>query len=959
PDLWALRDKDGDGQSDERTLLSSGYGVHISLLGHDSHGLRKGPDGRIYFSIGDRGFNIKSEDDSLVYPHRGAVLRCEPDGSNLEVVHSGLRNPQELAFDNYGNLFTGDNNSDAGDQARWVYVVPGGESGWLIYHQWSQYPETRGIWMSEKIWYLEEEGQAAYFLPPLAHIASGPSGLAYYDGTGLPKKYENTFFLCDFRGTPTSSKIHAIQLKNKGAAFEVDQRWDFVTGNLPTDVDFGVRNGIYFSDWVDGWDQPLKGRIYRVYDPTREEDPVVLKTEKILNEGFADRSKEDLLGLLGHPNQRVRLESQWALADLKDDAVPDLIATAKKNDNLLARFHAIWGLGQIGRTGDLDPAPIIDLLSDPEMEIRAQAARVLGWIGDVEGVDALIQSLKDDSLRVRFLSAISLGEIDDPKAVEPLLEMIAENDNRDRYLRHGGVMGLVGCSEEFRLAALTNHDSPAVRLAAVLALRKLESENVAGFLGDPDFFIAAEAARAINDTGIDKAMPELAAAIDRLPKEDSFSYEPLVRRAINANYRLGGVENAEALAKFALSDEDPERRAEALMRLGEWGDPDNQDKVTGIWRPLPDRDPEIAKRAIVDRIEELLSDPKVEPRVEGMKLIAIYDLGGHEETLFEIAKDENADRDTRIEAVATLVSIHSGKAGEAIESARSSKDTKLRSAATAQLGRLDPEQAVGIFAEVLETGSIEERQSVFASLEEIHTAEAKKLILAWLQKLHDEEVPKEIQLDILFAAAADDDPDIQAKCDECEALLNKDDSIHRYRPALFGGDADRGKKVFFENASTSCTRCHALNGEGGGEVGPDLSHIASRVDREYILESIVAPNAQIAKGFENVTLTLKDGTRLAGRVTEENGDTLTLEVTSEGEDGFDDEWDEDAFLESLEKKKEEAIPHSTVDVVAEDETPNVLETRTIPKSEIESRKRNLSAMPEDMARLMGSKEIRD
>ena len=60
-------------------------------------------------------------------------------------------------------------------------------------------------------------------------------------------------------------------------------------------------------------------------------------------------------------------------------------------------------------------------------------------------------------------------------------------------------------------------------------------------------------------------------------------------------------------------------RAEALMRLGEWGDPDNQDKVTGIWRPLPDRDPEIAKRAIVDRIEELLSDPKVEPRVEGMK----------------------------------------------------------------------------------------------------------------------------------------------------------------------------------------------------------------------------------------------------------------------------------------------------------------------------------------------------
>ena len=184
PDLWLLEDPDGDGIAEKRESLHYGFGARVGFLGHDLHGLRFGPDGRLYFSIGDRGSRVQTRDGRIVgFPDTGCVFRCEPDGSHLEVYAYGLRNPQELAFDAHGNLFTGDNNSDGGDQARWVYLVPGGDSGWRIGYQFINQPVARGPWNAEKLWHPQWEGQAAYLVPPIANIGNGPSGLTYHPGT--------------------------------------------------------------------------------------------------------------------------------------------------------------------------------------------------------------------------------------------------------------------------------------------------------------------------------------------------------------------------------------------------------------------------------------------------------------------------------------------------------------------------------------------------------------------------------------------------------------------------------------------------------------------------------------------------------------------------------------------------------------------------------------------------------
>ena len=65
---------------------------------------------------------------------------------------------------------------------------------------------------------------------------------------------------------------------------------------------------------------------------------------------------------------------------------------------------------------------------------------------------------------------------------------------------------------------------------------------------------------------------------------------------------------------------------------------------------------------------------------------------------------------------------------------------------------------------------------------------------------------------------------------------------------LWGGDAENGRRLFLQHKLATCNRCHVYEGEGGS-IGPDLTDIASRLDRQSILESILDPNAVMAEGW--------------------------------------------------------------------------------------------------------------
>ncbi len=484
PSLWHFKLSDApDEKAKAQEKLLTGFGVHYALRGHDMHGLRFGPDGKLYFSIGDRGLHITTKEGKTIsVQDTGSIMRCNPDGSNFEIFATGVRNPQELAFDDHGNLFTDDNNSDAGDLARFHYLVEGGDCGWRTGFQ---YLSDRGPWMREKPWDAKEARKSKYINPPVANIGNGPSGLTYNPGTGLSEKYQRRFYLSDFRGGASASLVHEIAVEPAGAFFKLKERRDFVKGILTTDVEFGNDGSLYVLDWVESWGGVGKGRIYKFTDPAAN-TKLQAETQKLIEEGMSKRPETELAKLLAHPDMRVRQAAQFELAGRDaGKAVAAFANVAKSNATQLARLHAIWGLGQIAENGSLAGqalGPIVPLLDDADAEVRAQAAHVLGDHHVTAIGEKLTALLKDKESRVRYFAAMGICKVAYKAAFEPVCALLAENNDKDPILRHGGVMALTSIATPQQLASKTADPSAAVRVGAVLALRRQKSPEIARFL---------------------------------------------------------------------------------------------------------------------------------------------------------------------------------------------------------------------------------------------------------------------------------------------------------------------------------------------------------------------------------------------------------------------------------------------------------------------------------------------
>ncbi len=898
PHLWLLEDSNDDGVADIQKPLVTGFGVNAGFIGHDLHGLAWGPDGRLYFSVGDRGAHVTTKENTTISnPRTGAVYRCYPDGTELELIHRGLRNPQELAFDQFGNLFADDNNCDKGDHSRLVYVVPGGDSGWNMAFQSIPDPYLTGPWHAERMWYLNDDLQPAYLVPPVAKLGAGPSGFVFSSGTSLPARYENHFFYCNFTG---NGSIESFAVRPNGASFDIIDLEDFCQSVRASDVDFGYDGKMYVAEYpVSPFDRSVRGgRIFTAFAGSELEKPAVEQTQQLFKQGFVHLSNEQLVELLHHHDMRVRQRAQFALT-ARDSAMGTFGKIARSDENQLARLHAIWGLGQIGRRQSGALQVVLELLQDQDSEVRAQALKVLGDAGFAPAAATCLTLLQDPSSRVRFFAALTLGSLKCDEAIPSIVEMLRTNDSRDRYLAHAGVVALERIGNRNAVQAFSHDTSATIRMAVLLVQRRWKDLRLVQFLNDSDEKVVTEAARAINDLPLEEGRTFLANLSERFRNVSGEGIVPLMRRIVNANYRLGQRVNIEAVIRIATSPHQTSTiRAECLSALANWKGPANRDRVTGYWYPTITRETSEIAEVVQDAASLLLATASEEFLTQVIDLFKKLDVKTDDATFVTWANDPQRPVSTRIAAIRLLASRNSADLANVIETALISDQAHVRAEARDLLAIRDSSRASTLFTQLLEEtlATAFEKQRAIAALARLNTSIANETLDTWADRLRHDTVPVSLQLDLIEALESTPNSNRTGAVLEFRKLAEGSDPLGEYRVALSGGDSQVGRELFRGHARAQCVRCHSVDGQLG-MAGPNLAKVFGperNNDRRFLLESIVDPNAKIAPGFQAVTLLLDDGRVVAGTIKAEDETSVTIvdtrnETVSISRDSIEDQ----------------------------------------------------------------------
>ncbi|HHO76894.1 MAG TPA: HEAT repeat domain-containing protein [Deltaproteobacteria bacterium] len=188
-----------------------------------------------------------------------------------------------------------------------------------------------------------------------------------------------------------------------------------------------------------------------------------------------DEAFDRLAVLLKDANNGVRDAAQNSIIILGGRRAIEKMVALLTHEDPSIRNMAIDILRKIGDDGiDI----LHNLTHDPNDNIRLFVLDILGSIGNIESLDAIIEGLYDSNPNVRNASVISLGELGDPKAFDHLRKLI----NDEEWIRFSVIESLAQISHEetvdFLLNELDRWSNDEITMCAILeALGRIGSKK--------------------------------------------------------------------------------------------------------------------------------------------------------------------------------------------------------------------------------------------------------------------------------------------------------------------------------------------------------------------------------------------------------------------------------------------------------------------------------------------------
>ncbi|MEJ7589272.1 MAG: HEAT repeat domain-containing protein, partial [Ferruginibacter sp.] len=283
---------------------------------------------------------------------------------------------------------------------------------------------------------------------------------------------------------------------------------------------------------------------------------------------------------------------------------------------------------------------------------------------------------------------------------------------------------------------------------------------------------------------------------------------------------------------------------------------------------------------------KMLNNKDVVVRISAVKAISKLGIIQGATPLLALLKTDR-EASVREEAIKALAIMQYDQIGEAIKQAIADKDKTVRIAGLNLLAKMNipTDLMVSLLSNVINTKTTEEKQAALLTLGKLPVKNTMPVFDVLLKQMAVGKLPADIQLELAEAVETSQTPELTEKYKRITAGLSPDTTTAAYAVSLFGGDAERGRSIFYRSESAQCLRCHSYD-DMGGNAGPRLNGVATRLTRQLILESLINPSARLAPGFGFVTIELKNGKTVSGILEDENTASLSIKSGNEPKQAF-------------------------------------------------------------------------